>query len=134
MKTTAATLIVGSMTLLTLSGAAMAQSGTTTGTTTTTPGTPATKPADPAKPMATKPAATKAKTVTGEVVAVDPTAKTLTVKHTVNGKAEEMTIGAAEKSTDILNTLKAGDQVQVAYADMDGKLMASRIAKVEKKK
>jgi Cu/Ag efflux protein CusF len=129
MKTTAAALIAGSMTLLTLSGAAMAQSGTTT----TTPATPATKPADPAKPI-TKPAATKAKMVTGEVVAVDPTAKTLTVKHTVNGKPEEMTIGAAEKNADILNTLKAGDQVRVAYADMDGKFMASRIAKVEKKK
>jgi Cu/Ag efflux protein CusF len=130
MKTTAAALIAGSMTLLTLSGAAMAQSGTTT----TTPATPATKPADPAKPMATKPAATKAKMVTGEVVAVDSTAKTLTVKHTVNGKPEEMTIGAADKNVDLLNTLKAGDHVQVAYADMDGKLMASRIAKVEKKK
>ena len=130
MKTTAAALIAGSMTLLTLSGAAMAQSGTTT----TTSAPPAAKPADPAKPMATKPAATKAKTVTGEVVAVDSTAKTLTVKHTVNGKAEEMTIGAAEKNADMLNTLKAGDHVRVAYADMDGKLMASRIAKVEKKK
>ena len=133
MKTTAAALIAGTMSLMTLSGAAMAQSGTTT-TAPATPAAPAAKPADPAKPMATKPAATHAKTVTGEVVAGDATAKTLTVKHTVNGKPEEMTIGAADKNVDLLNTLKAGDHVQVAYADMDGKLMASRIAKVEKKK
>jgi len=133
MKTTAAALIAGTMSLMTLSGAAMAQSGTTT-TAPATPAAPAAKPADPAKPMATKPAETHAKTVTGEVVAVDATAKTLTVKHTVNGKPEEMTIGAADKNVDLLNTLKAGDHVQVAYADMDGKLMASRIAKVEKKK
>ena len=44
-----------------------------------------------------------------------------------------MTIGSGEKTAEVLGTLKAGDQVRVAYADVDGKPMASTIAKVAKK-
>jgi Cu/Ag efflux protein CusF len=72
--------------------------------------------------------------VVGEVVSVDATGKTVTVKHTVSGKPEEMTIGSGEKTAAVLGTLKAGDQIRVAYADVDGKPMASTIAKVAKKK
>ena len=139
MKTTAA-LVVASFTLTALAGGALAQSGGTAPATPATPAAPAAKSAAPAtsatpaaKPAETaKPVAPKLKTVVGDVVSVDTVAKTLTVKHTVKGKAEEMTIGSGEKTADVLGTLKAGDQVRVAYADVDGKPMASTIAKVKK--
>jgi Cu/Ag efflux protein CusF len=121
--------------VLALSSAAPAQTGGTT--TTTTPPAASTAPATPAaKPAATtapKTVAPKLKTVMGEVVSVDATAKTITVKHTVSGKSEDMTFGAGEKAAAALGTLKAGDHVRVAYADVDGKPMASTIAKVVKK-
>ena len=134
---TAAALVAAFLTLTTLSSAALAQSGTTSPTTPAAPAAPAAKPAEPAKPAAkatdaTKTAAPKLKTVVGEVVSVDATGKTLTVKHTVSGKTEDMTIGAGEKAAAVLGTLKAGDQVRVAYAEVDGKPMASTIAKVPK--
>jgi len=119
-----------------LKGAALAQSGTAApapaakpaapATTGTPAATPAAKPAETAKP------APKMKHVVGDVVSVDTTAKTLTLKHTVNGKSEEMTLGSGEKTAEVLGTLKAGDHVQVAYAEMDGKPVASTIAKVKK--
>jgi Cu/Ag efflux protein CusF len=127
---TAAAVLATSLTLLALSSAVPAQTG---GTTTTTPAAPAAKPAEPAKTTpATKPVAPKLKTLLGEVVSVDATAKTVTVKHTVSGKSEDMTFGAGEKAAATLGTLKAGDHVRVAYADVDGKPMASTIAKVKK--
>jgi Cu/Ag efflux protein CusF len=131
---TAAALIAGSLTLATLSGAALAQSGTAAPAAPAAPATPAAKPAEPVKPAAkTTAPKLKAKTLTGEVVSVDAAGKTVTLKHTVKGKPEEVTIGAGEKTAAILGTLKAGDQVRVAYADVDGKPMASTIAKVVKK-
>jgi len=117
---TAAALLATSLTVFALSSAAPAQTG---GTTTTTPATT----------TAPKVVAPKLKTVLGEVVSVDATAKTITVKHTVKGKSEDMTFGAGEKASAALGTLKAGDHVRVAYADVDGKPMASTIAKVVKK-
>jgi Cu/Ag efflux protein CusF len=133
---TAAALIAGSLALTVLSGTALAQTGGTAPATPATPAAPAAKPAEPAKPAAktTDAAKPKLKTVTGEVVSVDATAKSLVVKHQVSGKPEEMTIGAGEKAAAALGTLKAGDQVRVAYADVDGKPMASTIAKVTPKK
>ena len=132
---TAAAFAIASLTLTVLTGAALAQSGTAAPA-------PAAKPAAPAAPATTatpaaKPAETakpapKMKHVVGDVVSVDTTAKTLTLKHTVNGKSEEMTLGSGEKTAEVLGTLKAGDHVQVAYAEMDGKPVASTIAKVKK--
>ena len=135
---TAAALLATSLTVLALSSAAPAQTGGTTTTTTppaasTAPATPATPAAKPAATTAPKTVAPKLKTVMGEVVSVDATAKTITVKHTVSGKSEDMTFGAGEKAAAALGTLKAGDHVRVAYADVDGKPMASTIAKVVKK-
>jgi Cu/Ag efflux protein CusF len=133
---TAAALLATSLTVFALSSAAPAQTG---GTTTTTPATtpapaaPATPAVKPATTTAPKVVAPKLKTVLGEVVSVDATAKTITVKHTVKGKSEDMTFGAGEKASAALGTLKAGDHVRVAYADVDGKPMASTIAKVVKK-
>ena len=92
--------------------------------------TPAVKPATATAPKTVAP---KLKTVFGEVVSVDATAKTVTMKHTVSGKSEDMTFGAGEKAAAALGTLKAGDHVRVAYADVDGKPMASTIAKIVKK-
>jgi Cu/Ag efflux protein CusF len=130
---TAAALVVASFTLTALAGGALAQSGGTAPATPATPAAPATSATPAAKPAETaKPVAPKLKTVVGDVVSVDTAAKTLTVKHTVKGKAEEMTIGSGEKTAEVLGTLKAGDHVRVAYADVDGKPMASTIAKVKK--
>jgi 2-oxoglutarate dehydrogenase E2 component (dihydrolipoamide succinyltransferase) len=132
---TAAALLATSLTVLALSSAAPAQTGgTTTAPATPAPAAPAT-PAPAAKPATTaapKTAAPKLKTVMGEVVSVDATAKTVTVKHTVSGKSEDMTFGAGEKASAALGTLKAGDHVRVAYAEVDGKPVASTIAKVKK--
>jgi Cu/Ag efflux protein CusF len=131
---TAAALFATSLTVLALSSAAPAQTGTTTTApaTSAAPAAPATPAAKPAATAAPKMAAPKLHTMTGEVVSVDATAKTLTVKHTVSGKSEDMTFGAGEKAAAALGTLKAGDHVRVAYAEVDGKPMASTIAKVKK--
>jgi Cu/Ag efflux protein CusF len=133
---TAAAFAIASLTLTVLTGAALAQSGTAAPAPAAKPAAPATS-ATPAAAPAAKPAETakpapKMKHVVGDVVSVDTTAKTLTLKHTVNGKSEEMTLGSGEKTAEVLGTLKAGDHVQVAYAEMDGKPVASTIAKVKK--
>ena len=135
---TAAALLATSLTVFALSSAAPAQTGTTTTTPATTPApaapaAPATPAAKPATTTAPKMVAPKLKTMLGEVVSVDATAKTVTVKHTVNGKSEDMTFGAGEKAVASLEKLKAGDHVRVAYADVDGKPTASTIAKIVKK-
>jgi len=133
---TAAAFAIASLTLTALTGVALAQSGTAAPAPAAKPAAPATS-ATPAAAPAAKPAETakpapKMKHVVGDVVSVDTTAKTLTLKHTVNGKSEEMTLGSGEKTAEVLGTLKAGDHVQVAYAEMDGKPVASTIAKVKK--
>ena len=133
---TAAAFAIASLTLTALTGAALAQSGTAAPAPAAKPAAPATTPtpaaAPAAKPAETAKPALKMKHVVGDVVSVDTTAKTLTLKHTVNGKSEEMTLGSGEKTAEVLGTLKAGDHVQVAYAEMDGKPVASTIAKVKK--
>ena len=133
---TAAAFAIASLTLTALTGAALAQSGTAAPAPAAKPAAPAptaTPAATPAaKPVETAKPAPKMKHVVGDVVSVDTTAKTLTLKHTVNGKSEEMTLGSGEKTAEVLGTLKAGDHVQVAYAEMDGKPVASTIAKVKK--
>ena len=47
---------------------------------------------------------------------------------------EKIGRSAGEKAVATLGDLKAGDQVRVAYAEVDGKPTASTIAKVAKKK
>jgi Cu/Ag efflux protein CusF len=135
---TAAALLATSLTVLSLSSMSLAQTGGTTTTTppastSTAPAATAAPAAKPAVTTAPKTAAPKLKTVLGEVVSVDATAKTITVKHTVSGKSEDMTFGAGEKAVASLEKLKAGDHVRVAYAEVDGKPMASTISKVVKK-
>ncbi len=98
------------------------------------------KEAAPAEKMEKK-APAKVKQVTGEVTAVDATAKTLTVK----GKKGEVALMADDKTSVMmgkekkaLGDVKVGDKVMVKYAEMDGKNMAKSImvppAKKEMKK
>lgn len=79
---------------------------------------------------AEKKAPAKVKQVTGEVTAVDATAKTLTVK----GKAGDVALTADDKTTvkigkekKALGDIKVGDKVTVRYAEMDGKNVAKSI-------
>ncbi len=99
------------------------------------------KEAAPAK-MEEKKAPAKVKQVTGEVVAVDVAAKTLTVK----GKAGDVALTVDDKTTvkvgkekKALADIKVGDKATVKYAEADGKNVAKSIvataapAKMEKK-
>lgn len=79
---------------------------------------------------AEKKAPAKVKQVTGEVTAVDATAKTLTVK----GKAGDVALTADDKTTvkigkekKALGDIKVGDKVTVRYTEMDGKNVAKSI-------
>ncbi|MCL5022672.1 MAG: hypothetical protein M1497_04790 [Nitrospirae bacterium] len=98
---------------------------------------PAEKKEAPAK--AEKKAPAKVKQVTGEVVAVDAAAKTLTVK----GKKGEVAMTADDKTTvkvgkekKTLADVKVGDKATVKYAEVEGKNVAKSIvakAAAEKK-
>ncbi len=63
--------------------------------------------------------------VIGEVVAVDPAAKTLTVRE--KGKPGETTFTVDERAASMLGELKPGDQVGVRFTDRNGQLEANGI-------
>jgi adenylate kinase len=79
------------------------------------------KEAAPAK--AEKKAPAKVKQVTGEVVAVDAKAKTLTVK----GKKADVSFSVEDKAAAKLADVKIGDKATVKYKEMDGKNVASSV-------
>ncbi len=82
-------------------------------------------PADKAAPAkAEEKAPAKIKHMTGEVVAVDAKAKTLTVK----GKKGDMAFSVDEKAVAKLADVKTGDKVTVKYKEMDGKNIATSVA------
>ncbi len=81
---------------------------------------PAAMPKADTKPAAEKKA--KAKSVTGEVTAVDAAAKSVTVK----GKKGDMTLMADEK---MLKDIKVGEKVTAKYTEQDGKMVAKSIKK-----
>ncbi len=89
------------------------------------------KEAAPAK--AEKKAPAKVKQVTGEVVAVDAKAKTLTVK----GKKADVVLSVDDKAAAKLADVKVGDKVTVKYKETDGKNVATSVvakkAKADKK-
>ncbi len=88
---------------------------------------PAKKEMAPAKAeekKAEKKAPAKLKQVTGEVVAVDAAAKTLTVK----GKKGEVALTVEEKAAAKLADVKMGDKVTVKYKEVDGKNVATSVA------
>jgi Cu/Ag efflux protein CusF len=84
---------------------------------------PATNPA----PAAAAPAkAPVAKQITGEFVSLDKAAKTGTVKYVVDQKPMQMTFSMDEA---MLGQFKMGDRVKVTYHEVDGKFVATAIAK-----
>ncbi len=81
-----------------------------------------------AEKKASKPAAHRA---TGEVVSIDATAKTITVKE----KDKDVTFTLAENAKVMihgkagsLDQLKAGDHVNVKYMDKDGSQIAEEVS------
>src|SRR5258705_5623063 len=74
--------------------------------------------------------------VVGEVMSVDATAKTLTIKETLKagGQPKEVTFSIGDKArimsggkAEELATLKAGDSGTVRYHDENGKMMAHEV-------
>jgi Cu/Ag efflux protein CusF len=63
----------------------------------------------------------------GEVVAVDQTAKTVTIKHMVRGQAREATFSVGEKEAASLANLQPNDRVRLSYSKEQGRLMAQSI-------
>jgi Cu/Ag efflux protein CusF len=63
----------------------------------------------------------------GEVVAVDQTANTVTIKHMVGGKAREATFNVGEKAAASLVNFKPNDRVRLSYSKEQGRLMAQSI-------
>jgi len=94
---------------------------------------PATTPAAP--PAAAAPAATPdavkatAKNLAGELVAVDQTAKTVTLKHMVDSKPMQLTMSVEDSAMASLAQLKPGDQVKVSYVEMGEKRIVKSIVK-----
>ncbi len=66
------------------------------------------------------------KQITGEVVAIDVAAKTITIK----GKRAEVLLSADEK---MLKDIKVGDKVVAKYTEKDGKMIAKSLKKAEAK-
>ena len=73
------------------------------------------------------PAAAKLHHLVGEVVAVDQTAKTVTIKHMVRGKPKQATFTVEEQAASTMADLKPGDRVRVSYHKMEGQLIANAI-------
>jgi Cu/Ag efflux protein CusF len=96
------------------------------------PAPTAPKAAAPAAPAPAAQAPAKApvvKNITGEFVAMDKTAKTVTVKHVVDNKPTQLTLSVDDAMLTALAQIKAGDQVKVTYEEMGGKLIAKTIVK-----
>lgn len=113
-------LMAGLATVALLAGAAFAQ--------TPKPTAPQAVPA-PA-PAAQAPAkAPVTKDITGEFVSADKATKTVIVKHVVDQKAAQMTLGVDDALLAAAAQFKAGDKVKVTYEEIGGKLIAKAIAK-----
>lgn len=87
-------------------------------------------PATP--PTTATPAPAKApvvKNLTGELIAMDKTAKTVTVKHVVDNKPTQITLNVDETLLTSLAQFKAGDKVKVTYEETGGKFIAKTIVK-----
>ena len=82
---------------------------------------PATTPA-PAAPAK----APAVKQVTGELVGLDKAAKTAVVKYVVDQKPMQMTFSVDEA---MFAQFKMGDRIKVTYHEVDGKFVATTIAK-----
>ena len=65
----------------------------------------------------------------GEVISVDPAAKTLTMKGGTSTTAKDMTFTVEPEAAAALAGLKPGDQVKVGYVASQGHLMAKTITR-----
>jgi len=79
-----------------------------------------------AESAATHPHVMKMRSVTGHVVAVDQTARTLRLKPAASGSTE-MTFSLEQGSKLSLTSLQPGERIRVSYIDRDGQLTASAI-------
>ncbi len=87
------------------------------------------KPATPAPATAEEAAKAAPKSLAGELVAFDQTAKTVTVKHMVDKKPMQLTFSVEESAVATLAQLKPGDHVKVTYVEMGEKRIIKTIVK-----
>ena len=87
---------------------------------------PATPPAAASKEA---PNAAMVKNLTGEFVAIDKAAKTVTVKSMIDKEAAQITFSVDEVMLTTLAQFKPGDKVKVSYEEMGQKLIAKTIVK-----
>lgn len=73
------------------------------------------------------PKAARLHRLVGDVVAVDQTAKTVTIKHMVRGQPKEATFNVGEKAAPALADLKPNDRVRLSYSKEQGRLIAQSI-------
>jgi hypothetical protein len=73
------------------------------------------------------PKAARLHRLAGEVVAVDQTAKTVTIRHMVRGEPKEATFNVAENAAPGLVNLQPNDRVRLSYSKEPGRLMAQSI-------
>ena len=85
----------------------------------------------PATPPAHAEDAAKAapRSLTGELVMADQAAKTVTVKHRVDGKPMQLTFAVEDGALSTLAGLKPGDHVKVMYVEMGDKRIIRSIVK-----
>ena len=85
----------------------------------------------PATPPAHAEDAAKAaaKSFTGELVVADQAARTVTVKHRVDGTPMQLTFGVEDGALSTLAGLKPGDHVKVTYVEMGDKRIIRSIVK-----
>ncbi len=67
------------------------------------------------------------KNLAGEIVSMDQTGRTVTVKHMVDKKAAQVTFSVEDAA--VLAPFKAGDHVKVVYAEMGDKRIVKSIVK-----
>ena len=89
---------------------------------------PVTTPARSGPHEAPKPA--HLKTVSGELVSVDRSAKTFTVRRMVDKKTQEITFSAEGEAFGALAQVKPGDHIKVTYSPMGELPVAKTVAKV----
>lgn len=105
--------------------AVLASSATSSSAQTTSPVTP-----PPAIAPHTAPKPAHLRTVRGALVSVDEFAKTFTVEHMVDKKAQEITFSAEGKALAMLAKIKPGDHLKVTYAQMGERPVATTITKI----
>src|SRR5262245_16295525 len=87
--------------------------------------------AKPTTPAATQ-EATKAaapKSLAGELVAFDQTAKTVTMKHMVDQKPMQVTFSVEDGAIAAMAQLKPGDPIKVTYVEMGEKRIIKSVVK-----